>query len=71
MECFGPNKRKRAEKKKKGRGKQGLCDNLEGWGIQGDGRQVQEEGDMGVPVADSIWQKTTKFCKANILQLKK
>ena len=54
MECFGPNKRKRAEKKKKGRGKQGLCDNLEGWGMQGDGRQVQEEGDMGVPVADSI-----------------
>ena len=33
--------------------KQGLCDNLEGWGGEGDGREVWEGGDMGVPMADS------------------
>ena len=32
--------------------KQGLCDNLEGWNGKGDGREVQEGGDMGVPMAD-------------------
>ena len=32
--------------------KQGLCDNLEGWDGEGDGREAQEGGDMGVPVAD-------------------
>ena len=29
-----------------------LCDNLEGWGGEGDGREAQEGGDMGVPEAD-------------------
>ena len=25
----------------------GLCDNLEGWDAEGDGREVQKGGDMG------------------------
>ena len=33
--------------------KQGLCDNLEGWGGEGGGREVPEGGDMGIPMADS------------------
>ena len=33
--------------------KQGLCDNLEGWDVEGDGREVWEWGDMGVLMADS------------------
>ena len=32
--------------------KEGLCDNLEGQDGEGDGREVQEAGDMGVPMAD-------------------
>ena len=33
--------------------KQGLCINLEGWFGQGDGRKVQEGGDICIPMADS------------------
>ena len=33
--------------------KQGLCDNLEGWDREEGGREVQEGGDMGIPMADS------------------
>ena len=33
--------------------KQGLCINLEGWDGAGDGREVQKEGDMCIPTADS------------------
>ena len=33
--------------------KPGLCDNLDGWDGEGDGIEVQEAGDMGVPMADS------------------
>ena len=33
--------------------KQGLCDNLEGWDGEEDGREVREGGNMGVPMADS------------------
>ena len=33
--------------------KQGLCINLEGWDGEGNGREVQKEGDMGIPMADS------------------
>ena len=53
--------------------KQGLYDNLEGWDGEGDGREVCGGGDKGVSMADSfdVWQKTTKFCKAIICQLKK
>ena len=32
--------------------KQGLCNNLEGSDGEGDGREVQEGGDTGAPVAD-------------------
>ena len=40
---------------------QGLCINLEGWDMEGDGREVRKGGDICIPMADS--QKTTKFCK--------
>ena len=33
--------------------KQGLCINLEGWGGEGDGREVQKGGNICIPVADS------------------
>jgi len=32
---------------------QGLCINLEGWDGEGDGREVQKELDMCIPMADS------------------
>ena len=38
--------------------KQGPCDNLEGWGGEGDGGEFWEGGDMGVPMADSCWWMT-------------
>ena len=33
--------------------KQGLCINLEGWDGEEDGREVQKEGDICIPMADS------------------
>ena len=33
--------------------KQGLCINLEGWDGEGDGKEVQEGGDICIPMADS------------------
>ena len=33
--------------------KQGLCINIEGWEREGEGREVQEGGDIGLPMADS------------------
>ena len=33
--------------------KQGLCDNLEGWDQEGDGRDIHEGGDVGILMADS------------------
>ena len=33
--------------------KQGLCINLEGWGGEGDGREVQKGGDRCIPMAES------------------
>ena len=33
--------------------KQQLCINLEGWEAEGDGKEVQEGGDIFIPVADS------------------
>ena len=30
-----------------------LCDNLEGWGEEGGGREVQDGGDTYIPMADS------------------
>ena len=32
--------------------KQGLCDNLEGWDVEGNGRRFRRR-DMGIPRADS------------------
>ena len=32
---------------------QGLCINLEGWGREEDGREVQKGGDVWIPMADS------------------
>ena len=36
-----------------GKLKQGLCDNLEGWDGEGDGREFQKGGDICIPMADS------------------
>ena len=33
--------------------KQGLCINLEVWGGEGDGREVQKGADICIPMADS------------------
>ena len=33
--------------------KLGLCNNLEGWNREGGGREVQEGGDICIPMADS------------------
>ena len=33
--------------------KQGLCINLEEWNGEGDGREVQNGGDICIPMADS------------------
>ena len=38
--------------------RQGLCVNLEGWDGEGDRKEVQEGGDMCVPMADSCWGLT-------------
>ena len=52
---------------------QGLCDNLEGWnGVRG-GREAQERGDICIYlwlIHVDVWQKTTQYCEAIILQLK-
>ena len=46
--------------------KQGLCDNLEGWGGEGDGK----EGNMNVPMADTCWCLTeNKQTKNSVKQL--
>ena len=52
--------------------KQGLCDSLEGRDGEEDGREAQEGGDICILwlILVDVWQKTTKFCKAIILQLK-
>ena len=49
--------------------KQGLCINLEGW----DAREIQKGGIYVYLwlIHIEVWQKTTKICKAIILQLKK
>ena len=46
--------------------KQGLCINLEEWEGNRDEREVQKEEGICIPMTD----KTIKFCKAIILQLK-
>ena len=52
----------------------GLCNNLERWDGEGDGRQAQEEGThiyLWLIHVDVWPTKPTKFWKAIILQLKK
>ena len=53
--------------------KQGLCINLEGWDGEEDGREIQKGGIYVYQwlIHVEVLQKTTKFCKAIILQLKK
>ena len=54
--------------------KQGLCINLEAWDGEGDGREVQKGGDIYIYlwlIHVEVCQKTTKFYKAIVLQLKK
>ena len=45
---------------------------LEGWGGEGDGREGQKGGIYVYLwlIHIEVWQKTTKFCKAVIFQLK-
>ena len=53
--------------------KAGLCNKLEEWDGVGDRREVQEGGDICIPMGDScfdVWQKPTQYCKATVLQLK-
>ena len=53
--------------------KQGLCNNLEGWDGEGDGKEVQKEVIyiyLWLTHVE-VWQEATKFCKAIILRLKK
>jgi len=38
--------------------RQGFCDNLGGWDGEGNGREVQEGVDMGIPMANSCWCMT-------------
>ena len=38
--------------------KQRLCINLEGWDGEGDGRKVQEGGDICISMEDSCWGLT-------------
>ena len=33
-----------------------LCDNVEGWDAVGGGKEVQEGGDICIPMANSCWQ---------------
>ena len=46
--------------------KQELCDNPEEWDGEGEWREVQEGGNMGVPMTDSCWCLTEN----NKIQLK-
>ena len=43
-----------------------LCDNLEGWDRVGGGTEVQERGDICIPMTDhaDVWQKLAQYCKA-------
>ena len=52
---------------------QGLCNNLEGWNRVTGGREAQERGDTCIYpwlTHVDVWQKTTQYCKAIIIQLK-
>ena len=49
-----------------------LCDNLEGWDGVGGGREVQRNETYVYLwlIHDDVWQKSTQYWKATILQLK-
>ena len=50
-----------------------LCYNLEGWDGLGDGKEIQEGGDINVYlwlIHVDVWQKPTQYCVAIILPLK-
>ena len=53
--------------------KQGTLWQAEGLGGKGDGREVWEEGDMGIPMADSCWCMTEnhKILLSNYPSIKK
>ena len=53
--------------------KRGLCNNLEGWDGEGDGKEAWKWGDMGAPIADSCWCLTenNKILKSNYSSIKK
>ena len=48
-----------------------LCDILKGWDGAGGGKEVQEVGDICIPLAIhfDVWQKPKPYCKPIILQL--
>ena len=50
-----------------------LCDNLEGWDAEGGGREVQQGGDICVPVADSCgcMAETNTILESNYPLIKK
>ena len=52
--------------------KQRLCNNLEGWDGEGDGREVQEEGDICTTMADSCGYLTenNKLMQSNYPSIK-
>ena len=55
-----------------GHSKRVLWDNQEGWGGEGGGRRVQDEGTHVHPwlIHVGTWQKPSQYCKGIILQLK-
>ena len=40
-----------------------LCDNLEGWDGVGGGKEIQEGGDICIPMADFLQLKINKLFK--------
>ena len=45
----------KSERQKKENLKPGLCNNLKGWDGMGDGREVQEGGDICILITGSCW----------------
>ena len=50
-----------------------LCNNLGGWNRKGDEREVQEGGDICIPITDSCWylEETNKSLWSNYPSIKK
>ena len=57
---------------KAGHSERVLWDSPEGWGAEGGGRGVQDEGTLVYPwlIHVDVWQKPPQYCKVIILQLK-